>query len=258
MPSSGYVTTASAREKIRQWFRRRERDENIAQGRDILERELRRIGIESKTEEIARQFPSYQRVDDFLAAVGYGAITPQQIATRLVEAREPEVLAPSAHDATPPVATNLQVMGVGDLYTRLASCCKPVYGDEIVGYVTRGRGITVHRADCHNMKNVDEDGRKVQVSWGDQLARSYPVAVRLEAWDRVGLLRDITALVADERVNMLSVLTNVHDDRTVTVLMTVEVDSVKQLSRVLQKLEAIRDVFDVRREAGSSATASAR
>jgi GTP diphosphokinase / guanosine-3',5'-bis(diphosphate) 3'-diphosphatase len=259
MPSSGYVTTASAREKIRQWFRRQERDENIAQGRDILERELRRIGIEAKTEDIAKQFPSYQRVDDFLAAVGYGAITPQQIATRLVENREPEVLAPpSTYDTGSPVATNLQVMGVGDLYTRLAACCKPVYGDEIVGYVTRGRGITVHRADCHNMKNVDEDGRKVQVSWGDQLARSYPVAVRLEAWDRVGLLRDVTALVADEKVNMLSVLTNVHDDRTVTVLMTVEVGSVKQLSRVLQKLEAIRDVFDVRRESGTTAGAAAR
>jgi GTP pyrophosphokinase len=259
MPSSGYVTTASAREKIRQWFRRQERDENVAQGRDILERELRRIGIDAKTEDIARQFPSYQRVDDFLAAVGYGAISPQQIATRLVENREPEVLAPpSTAEPRSPVATNLQVMGVGDLYTRLAACCKPVYGDEIVGYVTRGRGITVHRSDCHNMKNVDEDGRKVQVSWGDQLARAYPVAVRLEAWDRVGLLRDVTALVADEKVNMLSVLTNVHDDRTVTVLMTVEVDSVKQLSRVLQKLEAIRDVFDVRREAGATAGATAR
>ncbi|MEX1158181.1 MAG: bifunctional (p)ppGpp synthetase/guanosine-3',5'-bis(diphosphate) 3'-pyrophosphohydrolase [Thermomicrobiales bacterium] len=259
MPSSGYVTTASAREKIRQWFRRQERDENVAQGRDILERELRRIGIEAKTDEIARQFPSYQRVDDFLAAVGYGAISPQQIATRLVENREPEVLSPpSTHETRSPVATNLQVMGVGDLYTRLAACCKPVYGDEIVGYVTRGRGITVHRGDCHNMKNVDEDGRKVPVSWGDQAARSYPVSVRLEAWDRVGLLRDVTALVADERVNMLSVLTNVHDDRTVTVMMTLEVDSVKQLSRVLQKLEAIRDVFDVRRESGTTAGAAAR
>ncbi|MDQ3549327.1 MAG: bifunctional (p)ppGpp synthetase/guanosine-3',5'-bis(diphosphate) 3'-pyrophosphohydrolase [Chloroflexota bacterium] len=259
MPSSGYVLTASAREKIRQWFRRQERDENIAQGRDILERELRRIGIDAKIDDIAHKFTSYQRVDDFLAAVGYGAISPQQIATRLVENREPEVLTPpSTHETHSPIATNLQVMGVGDLYTRLAACCKPVYGDEIVGYVTRGRGITVHRGDCHNMKNVDEDGRKVQVSWGEQHARSYPVAVRLEAWDRVGLLRDVTALVADEKVNMLSVLTSVHDDRTVTVLMTVEVDSVKQLSRVLQKLEAIRDVFDVRREAGTTAGAAAR
>jgi GTP pyrophosphokinase len=148
-------------------------------------------------------------------------------------------------------------MGVGDLYTRLASCCKPVYGDEITGYVTRGRGITVHRADCPNMRSVDEDGRKVPVSWGDQLIKSYPVAIRVEAWDRVGLLRDITALVADERVNVLSVLTHVHDDRTVTVLMTVEVSGVKQLSHLLQKLEGVRDVFDARRDSGKPVQQSA-
>jgi GTP diphosphokinase / guanosine-3',5'-bis(diphosphate) 3'-diphosphatase len=242
------VTTASAREKIRQWFRRQERDENVQQGRDIIDRELRRLGVDAKVDEIAKHFPSFQRVEDFLAAVGYGGISPQQIATRLVESREPEVLTPSAPQPTSPVATNLQVMGVGDLYTRLATCCKPVYGDDIVGYVTRGRGITVHRSDCPNMRNVDEDGRMVQVSWGEQLTKSYPVSVRLEAWDRVGLLRDITSLVADEKVNVLSVLTNVHDDRTVTVLMTIEVNGVKQLSHMLQRLEAIRDVFDVRRD----------
>jgi RelA/SpoT family (p)ppGpp synthetase len=253
MPSSGFVTTAGAREKIRQWFRRQERDENIQQGRDILEREMRRLGIEMKVDDVAKHFPSFQRVDDFLAAVGYGGISPQQIATRLVESREPEVFATPSLQPQAPVASNLQVMGVGDLYTRLAACCKPVYGDEIVGYVTRGRGITVHRADCYNMKHVDEEGRQVPVSWGDQAAKSYPVSVRLEAWDRVGLLRDITALVADERVNLLTVLTNVHEDRTVTVLMTIEVDGVKQLSRMLQKLEAVKDVFDVRRDAAPKA-----
>jgi GTP pyrophosphokinase len=258
MPSTGYVTTASAREKIRQWFRRQERDENIQQGRDIIDRELRRLGVEAKIDDIARQFTSFQRVDDFLAAVGYGGITPQQIATRLAESREPEVLAPvpTTHKA-PSVPANLQVMGVGDLYTRLASCCKPVYGDDITGYVTRGRGITVHRADCPNMRSVDEDGRKVPVSWGDQLVKSYPVAIRVEAWDRVGLLRDITALVADEKVNVLSVLTHVHDDRTVTVLMTVEVSGVKQLSHLLQKLEGVRDVFDARRDSGKPVRQSA-
>ena len=253
MSASGYVTTASAREKIRQWFRRQERDENISQGRDTLERELRRLGIDAKVDDVARHFPTYQKPDDFLAAIGYGAVSPQQITTRLVETREREVLAPTSTPATNPIAPNLQVMGVGDLYTRLANCCKPVYGDSIVGYVTRGRGITVHRGDCPNMRNVGEDGRKVQVSWGEQTTQSYPVSVRLEAWDRVGMLRDVTTLVADEKVNMLSVLTSVHEDRTVTVLMTLEVEGVRQLSRVLQKLEAIRDVFDVRRDASAPA-----
>ena len=114
--------------------------------------------------------------------------------------------------------------------------------------MTRGRGITVHRQDCQNVANVDETGRLVQVSWGDELRELYPVNVRIEAWDRVGLLRDITGLVADEKVNALNVLTRVNDDRTVTVLMTLEVNGVQQLSQILQKLEAIRDVFDVLRD----------
>ncbi|MCO5176083.1 MAG: hypothetical protein M9890_03795 [Thermomicrobiales bacterium] len=230
----------------------------MAQGRDVLERELRRLGIEMKLDDIARQFHSYQRLDDFLAAVGYGGVTPQQIATRLVESREPEVLTPPPTHSSITGPSTLQVMGVGDLYTRLANCCKPVYGDDIVGYVTRGRGITVHRADCSNMRNVDEDGRKVHVSWGEQATRSYPVAIRIEAWDRVALLRDITGLVADESVNLLSVLTDVHPDRTVTVLMTIEVSGVKQLSHLLQRVEAIRGVFDVRRELSQTAAGAAR
>jgi GTP pyrophosphokinase len=246
--SSGYITTASAREKVRQWFRRQQRDENISQGRDTLERELRRLGVEAKIEDIAKQFPLYQKVDDFLAAIGYGAVTPQQIATRLAEHEDREVLATTSAPATPKLPPSLQVTGVGDLYTRLASCCKPVYGDAIIGYVTRGRGITVHRLDCHNIIHVDDPDRLVQVSWGNEQRQRYPVSVRIEAWDRVGLLRDITTLVADEKISMLTVLTSVNDDRTVNVLMTVEVEGVKQLSRLLQKLESVRDVYDVRRE----------
>jgi GTP pyrophosphokinase len=250
MPSNGYVVTASAREKIRQWFRRQERDENIAQGREILDRELRRLNVdEIKYDDVAKLFPSFQRVEDFLAAVGYGGISPQQIATKLVETRQPDVLPPpTPSDAERSlVARGIQVMGVGDLYTRLANCCKPVYGDEIVGYTTRGRGITVHRTDCPNIRNVDDEARLVPVSWGEQ-RESYPVAVRIVAWDRVGLLRDLTTLVSDEGLNMDSVLTQTHPDQTVTVLITLTVDDVRQLSRVLQKLETLRDVFEVRRE----------
>jgi GTP diphosphokinase / guanosine-3',5'-bis(diphosphate) 3'-diphosphatase len=248
MSSSGYIKTASAREKVRQWFRRQERDENIAQGRSILERELRRLGLESKLEDIVKEFPRYQKVDDFLAAIGYGAISPQQIATRLAEEEDRKVLKPQGPQKSTTAPAGINVTGVGDLYTRLANCCKPVYGDPIIGYVTRGRGITVHRTDCHNVANVDEAGRLVQVSWGNQHREFYPVNIRIEAWDRVGLLRDITALVADEKVNALNVMTKVNDDRTVTVLMTLEVDGVQQLSHVLQKLEAVRDVYDVHRD----------
>ena len=250
MPSNGYVVTASAREKIRQWFRRQARDENIAQGREILDRELRRLNVEDiKYDDVAKMFPSYQRTEDFLAAVGYGGVTPQQIATKLVETRQPDVLpSPSSSDEHRSLlARGIQVMGVGDLYTRLANCCRPVYGDEIIGYTTRGRGITVHRSDCPNVRNVDDEARLVPVSWGEE-RQAYPVTVRVIAWDRVGLLRDLTTLVADEGLNMDSVLTQTHPDQTVTVLITMTVSDVRQLSRVLQKLEGLRDVFDVRRE----------
>ncbi len=250
MPSNGYVVTASAREKIRQWFRRQERDENIAQGRDILDRELRRLNVtDGKFDDIAKLFPSFQRTDDFLAAIGYGGVSPQQIATKLVETQEPEVLPPAqpANDQRSLIARGIQVMGVGDLYTRLGNCCKPVYGDDIIGYTTRGRGITVHRTDCPNVRNPDDEARLVNVSWGIE-PESYPVSIRIIAWDRVGLLRDLTTLVSDEGLNMDSVLTQTHADQTVTVLITTTVDDVGQLSRVLQKLETLRDVFDVRRE----------
>jgi GTP diphosphokinase / guanosine-3',5'-bis(diphosphate) 3'-diphosphatase len=248
MSSSGYIKTASAREKVRQWFRKQEREENIAQGRSILERELRRLGIEVKMEDIAKQFPRYNKVDDFLAAIGYGAVSPQQITTRLAEDEDQQVLRRRGPQRSTTSPVGINVTGIGDLYTTLANCCKPVFGDSIIGYVTRGRGITVHREDCHNVANVDEPGRLVQVSWGNGERELYPVNVRIDAWDRVGLLRDVTALVADEKVNALNVLTRVNDDRTVTVLMTLEVNGVQQLSQILQKLEAIRDVFDVLRD----------
>jgi len=255
IPSNGYVTTASAREKIRQWFRKQEREENIAHGRHLLEQELRRLGVEMKPEDVLKLFPRYQKLEDFLAAIGYGAITPQQLAARIAEHEDQRVRtasAPAAASTPPP----LQVTGLRDLLTRLANCCKPVYGDPIVGFITRGRGITVHRADCPNILHTTEPERIIPVSWGET-PQHHPVTIRIEAWDRVGLLRDVTTLVADEGLNALSVLTNVHDDRTVTILMTLEVASVQQLSRVLQKLESIKDVYDVRRVTGGETTAPA-
>jgi GTP pyrophosphokinase len=249
IPSNGYVTTASAREKIRQWFRRQQREENIAQGRHLLEQELRRLGVDLRPEDVLKLFPRYQKLEDFLAAIGYGAVNLQQVAARIAEHEDRRAL--SGPVSSPSPAPSLRVTGIGDLYTRLASCCKPVFGDTIVGYVTRGRGVTVHRADCHNILHASEPERIIQVAWGETPQR-YPVTIRIEGWDRVGLLRDVTTLVADEGVNALSVMTNVHSDRTVTILMTLEVANVQQLSRVLQKIESVRDVYDVRRETAAT------
>ncbi len=253
LTSSGYVHTAQAREKIRQWFRRQQRDQNIAQGRDMLEKELKRLGVEMKLDEIAKQFTRYNRLDDFLAAIGYGAVTTQQIAQQ-VSALNPveQVIALPPTEATPRPASSssgIEVMGVGDMLTRLAPCCKPVPGDKIIGYVTRGKGITVHRTDCPNVVKEPEQERLVPVSWGGTTqSQAYPVGVRLEAWDRVGLMRDVSSMAADEKINLLSINSHTHPDRTVTMRLTVEVAGVEALSRILQRFEQIRDIYEVRRD----------
>ena len=257
LSSSEYVTTASAREKIRRWFRSQERDENIAQGREILERELRRLSVELKPDDLLKAFPQYPKLDDLLAAIGYGAISSQRIAVRLAQHGEQEVLLPAANIQVPRTPPRVQVMGVGDLLTNVATCCRPVNGDPIVGFVTRGRGITVHRVDCPNMANVAEPERLVPVTWGDHGEATFPVTVQIKAWDRVGLLKDVSTVLADEKVNIISVLTTTHDDRTVTLYATVEVEGIGQLSTILQKLEGVREVYEVRRETSSSTMRSA-
>ncbi len=249
----GFITSASAREKIRQWFRRQERGENISQGKETLERELRRLGLDMRPEDIHKHFPRYAKVEDMLAAIGYGAISSQLIASRIGDAGAKEVLSASPHVAKPKSPLRLDVMGVGDLLTNLAPCCKPVNGDEIIGYVTRGRGITVHRADCPNVQNRNDPERLVQVSWGTKSGETFPVGIRVKAWDRVGLLKDVSTVLADERVNILFVQTTTNDDRTVDLSVTIEVENVGQLSRILNKIESVPAVDEVRRDTSGSA-----
>ena len=246
----GYVKTSHARAKIRQWFRRQERAENIQKGREMLERELRRLGVTLAQckDELLRQF-RYESLDDLYAALGFGGASLHQVAVRLARFLQPEEPKPALAAEAPqrPVsATGIQVLGTGDLLTQLARCCEPVPGDEIIGYVTRSRGVTVHRRDCFNVLHEDEPERLVEVEWGGADA-FYPVAVHIEAWDRVGLLRDISTLIAEEKVNMVAVRTQEHDDRTTAISLTLETRGLDQLSRLLSKLETVRGVTSVAR-----------
>ena len=154
-PHLNYVATQRARQKIRQWFRQEQREQNIATGRDVLDRELRRLGFDQESfAEIAKLF-KFSKVDDFLQAVGYGDISAAQIARKIDDSAErSEGLKFKAISEA--AVSDIQVKGVGDLLTRLATCCKPVPGDQIVGYITRGKGITVHRTDCPNVVNLKD------------------------------------------------------------------------------------------------------
>jgi len=141
------------------------------------------------------------------------------------------------------------VHGEKGILTKIAPCCQPVPGDAIVGYTTRGKGVTVHRVDCINAINAPDQARVVPVDWDSEATHIYPVAIKIEAWDRQGLLRDIATVVAENRVNMSSLEVHVYDDKTAVVSTTVEIDSLAQLSRLMEKLEGVKDVNTVAREA---------
>lgn len=249
-PSLGYVKTHQARERIRQWFRRREKAENIERGREILERELRRLGLSFVDREKIAELFNYQNVDDFLAALGCGDIGPNQIAFKIAAPEERPAQAPSAVAPAKPTkaVSAVRVLGVGDLLTHIASCCQPVPGDEIVGFITRGRGVTVHRKDCPNIINEDEKERLIKVEWGEA-GVYFPVSIKIEVLDRVGLLRDVTALVSDEKINITSVSLSDKDrkDGTVTIYMTLDIKDIVQLGRLFTKIEGVPGVLNVTR-----------
>ena len=241
-PHLGFVRTSRARQKIRQWFRRQNREVNIAQGREVLERELRRLNVNTRFEDLTTLF-GYKTVDDLLAAVGYGDITAQQIATRVLEAEQEPVVP----EAPPAIRTpaGIEVMGVGNLLTNLARCCNPLPGDEIVGYVTRGRGVTIHRADCPNILRQQDRERLITVAWGEAARQIYSVTIRIRAFNRDGLLRDVAAVVADERINMSAAQATVDAKENMAVITaTLEVSSVAQLGKVLSRVGRIPNVVE--------------
>jgi len=256
-PSRDWLTlarTANARQKIRQWFKRQNRDENIARGRELLDTELQRLGTalnEVTPDALADAAAglSLRAADDIFAQLGYGALTVHQVINRLgllpvVEEEIPTVAPPL------PASGEVRVLGVGDLLTRLASDCNPAPGDPIIGYITRNRGVTVHRSDCPRIQSEKEQERLVHVDWcprsDDQQLYSIPIVV--EAWDREGLARDLTNAVAEERISMASFAALAGTDGRATVSATLRVAGVDQLSRVFTRIERVKGVLEVRRQ----------
>ena len=251
------VRTSHAREKIRQWFKRKDRDENIVHGRESLERELRRLARTSigavgqdQIAEVARQY-NYDTIDDFYAAIGYGAIGAQTVVMKLgvvddVQSTLPTVAPPQKVERT----GGVRVKGVGDLLVRFAKCCHPIPGDPIVGFITRGKGVTVHLQTCNTVVNEREVSRLIDVEWESAPTETYPIAIRVEAYDRTGLLSDITQVVAENKVNIVAAQVGVTPDHTAVVRATIQVHSVSQLARVMSRIENLKDVITVQRDTG--------
>ena len=247
------VTTSHAREKIRQWFKRQQRDENITHGRQLLDRELRRLArttldrIDHGELDGILDHYGMKSLDDFLAAIGYGQISAQQVVSRLGVVDDAEQVQLPQVAPLPPTPGGVRVRGVGDLLVRFSKCCHPIPGDPIVGFITRGRGVTVHLAMCATIVNERAVERLIDVEWETAAQRTYPIAILIEAYDRTGLLGDISTAVADDKINIVAATVAVHKDHRATVQATLEVSSVAQLSRVMAHLEQLKDVYSVER-----------
>jgi len=242
-PHAGYIKSAIARQRIRSWFRKQERGPNIQRGRDLLSRELRRLNVNPDEEELARLF-RMDTVDEFLAALGSGNITVNHVMARLTQQSEEQDNVVTAPILPTGPAQDIAVLGVGDLLTHVARCCSPLPGDPIIGFITRNRGITVHTKSCRNVVNEDESERLIQADW-TTVKRLHPVRLTIEAWDRVGLLRDITGLVSAEKVNIASLETRETDEGLAITELTLFTTGADQLSRLFTKLEEVQSVISV-------------
>ena len=241
-PDLRYLVTGSAHTKVKQWFRKQERQSNVRRGKDLLKKELRRLGLKYKEKEIVTSL-DYESFDELTEALGTGQISISRVAETL-NPEPDDVFVPEITPGKPPTdeTSGLVVMGESGLLTRIARCCSPVYGDEITGYLTRGRGVTVHRQNCAILRDTEDTDRHKPVAWG-HYETTYASRLQIKAFDRVGLIRDITNVVSSENVNIHS-LTSAEDEKTnaCTVSLTVYTAGVEQLSRLFSRLETIPGV----------------
>lgn len=260
-PHKGYVRSRRARSAIQHWFRHENRDETIAHGREILERELDRMNLSAvNLEHLAKQLGVDDTEDLYFKLVD-GSIKPGRAAAAAQRLLRPQANEDkeqlelslrggrAANDDRKPA--DLSIQGVSDLMTNLAKCCQPVPGDKVLGFVTRGAGITIHRSDCANIMYQQNTAaeRVVEVAWGADKEQTYPMTVLIRAFDRKGLLKDISTVFADEKVNVLSLSTRTDvKDQSVQMEVKVEVANLEMLSKLLAKLDQLPNVLSVKRK----------
>lgn len=257
----GLVKTTRARQKIRQWFRRQSREENAERGREMVERILKRLSLDLTLEEVAGLFSRrYQKLEDFFAAVGMGDLSSDALVKQLEaytsqtsrsEIEEPDEIESGPAPPPPEVMTdNISIRGTGGVLTHVAQCCKPLPGEDIIGYVTRGRGVTIHRRDCANVLRMGPEDleRLIEVEWGSAEEKTFPVQVVVTAYDRYGLIHDISGVIANRNINLAAVSTGKRDRyNIIPVYMTLDIPDLTTLTRILSRIEQIPNVIDARR-----------
>ncbi|RUR31627.1 GTP diphosphokinase [Vreelandella nanhaiensis] len=257
-PSLGYVRTSRARAKIQAWFKHQARDQNLEEGRALFEREMRRLDVDGLDLPKLAAAVNYQNADDMYAAIGAGDLRIGQVlhqAQQLFGETDDQeqlerLLAKPRRLPSKTPKSDITVLGVGNLKTSMANCCRPVPGEPIVGFITQGRGVTVHRQDCSNILQLrmEEPQRIIEVEWGERAYTRYPVTIEIQAWDRSGLLRDVTGLLGNEKVNVLAVNTLTDTNEGIARLrITLEVDGLESLGRLFSRIQQLPNVTEVRR-----------
>ena len=262
-----FVKSSSAKTKIQQWFKKTEREENIVRGKEILDREIKRIGMSHsdlfKPEwvDVALKRYNYASTDDMFANIGFGAISPNKILTRLLEQYKKEhqeetiektleELTNNKNTVKKPPKSGVIVKGIDNCLVKFSKCCNPVPGDEIIGYITKGRGVSIHRTDCVNMHDLLEDKERIiDVEWYTEPGKStYDVDIEILSNDRTGLLSDIVKEITSLKINIMGVNTKTNKDRIATIDITIEVQNIDQLSQVFKAIRKVDSVFDVKRK----------
>ena len=261
------VKSSSAKTKIQQWFKKAEREQNITKGKETLEKEIKKIGMNHadlfKPEwiQIVLNRYNYNTTDDMFASIGFGGISPNKILTRLLEeykkVHEEELIEEKLQElvktkARPKKApkSGVIVKGIDNCLVKFSKCCNPVPGDSIIGYITKGRGVSVHRKDCCNIEDLlSEEGRIIEVEWfNEEVSASYNVDIEVLANDRTGLLADVVREVTNQKINIMGVNTRTSKDRIATIDITLEVQNIEELNKVLKQIRKVDSVYEVTRK----------
>ena len=261
------VKSSSAKTKIQQWFKKTEREENIEKGKDILDKEIKKIGMSHsdlfKPEwiQVVLNRYNYNSVEDMYASIGFGGISPNKIITRLLEEykkeHEEDVIeekiqelvteAPRKNSAP---KSGVSVKGIDNCLVKFSKCCNPVPGDDIIGYITKGRGVSIHRKDCTNLKDLlSEEERIIEVEWYDEKEKAeYNVDIQVLANDRTGLLADVVKEITSKKINIMGVNTKTTKDRIATIDITLEVQDIEQLNQIIKQIRKVDSVYEVTRK----------
>jgi GTP pyrophosphokinase len=260
----GFIKTARARNRIRSWYRKQDQEKNYLEGKSLCDREFKRHGIKPDIAKVVAHF-KLESADELYINVGRGDISVAQMASMLHEFDENQpaensipLQAVVRHKPAEKTSSSVSVLGVGNLLTTIANCCMPVPHDDIIGFITKDRGVSVHRTDCKNILHLREKDqlRLIEVEWGDTETKYYPVNLLIHANDRHGLLSDITRTLSDDKINVIAVNTMSNKkDQTARMSVTIEIRDLQQLTRIMDKISLLRNVIDVRRGSNSETVA---